>query len=103
MESFIICLHIYSGVPDPQWEVHRDSPNFPAIANLLTNHVNTELPSILGYKGYSVDLIRGGQCIQHYSIGKKKLVDLERLLLETAPEETKQKVGQYVNQALAQN
>lgn len=103
MESFTICLHVFSGLQDPQWVINRNDPNFSVIADLLTNHINTQHPSILGYKGYTVELMHGGQMVREYTVGKKKSVELERKLLESAPEEIKQKVGQYVNQALANN
>lgn len=100
MESFIVCLHVFSGLQDPQWKVHGTDPWFAAISDLLRNHINKELPSILGYKGYTVELVRGNHTVREYTIAKKQSVELEKLLLETAPEDIKQRLSHCVMSAL---
>lgn len=100
MESFIVCLHVFSGVQDPQWKVHGTDPRFAAISDLLRNHINKDLPSILGYKGYTVEVVRDNQTVGEYTVAKKQSVELEKLLLETAPEDIKQRLSHCVMSAL---
>ena len=101
LETLKISLHVFSGVEDPQWEVSSSNPDHRSIIDLLQNHVSTEHPSVLGYHGFTVEQICDGQVVQEFKIGKKTSVELERKLLETAPEEVVQRVGEYVYRALA--
>ena len=101
MESLIITLHIFSGLRDPHWEINSSHPNFAEIITLLGNHNNAKQPSVLGYSGFTVELKHDGQTVREYTVGKKKSVELERKLLESAPEELRQRLGATVNEALA--
>ena len=101
MECLVVCLHIFSGREDPHWEVQSLSPHFTTITNLLQHHINTDHPSVLGYRGYTVQWKRNGQLLHEYKIAKKTSVELEGELLVTAPQEIKERVGEYVTQELA--
>lgn len=101
MDCLVVCLHIFSGIEDPHWEVQSSSPHFTIISDLLQHHINTDHPSVLGYRGYTVQWKRNGQLLHEYRIAKKTSVELERELLVTAPQEIKERVGEYVIQELA--
>ena len=101
MEVLLICLHIFSGIEDPQWVVQSSSPDFRSVTDLLQHHVNIDHPSVLGYRGYTVQWKRDGHILREYTIAKKTSMELERKLLEVAPQEIKERLGEYVNQAFA--
>ena len=101
MEYLVVVLHVFSGREDPHWEVQSSSPHFTTITNLLRNHINADHPSILGYRGYTVQWKNNGQLVQEYTIAKSTSAELEWKLFETAPQELQEQLGEYVTQELA--
>ena len=96
MESLIITLYIFSVLVVVQWEINSSHPSFAEIITLLGNHSNTEQLPDHGYRGFIVELNHDGQTVKTYTVGRKKYVELERKLLESAPEELVQRVGATV-------
>ena len=103
MESLIIVLHIFSGLRDPQWEINSSHESFAGIHSLLASEGSTctAHPSILGYRGFTVELMFDGKGVREYLVGKKTAVELERKLIDSAPEELRQRLGGTVLEALA--
>ena len=54
--SLRITPSINSGIPDPVYEIPHSNPNFTSIATIARIHVTGQLPSLLGYRGFSIQL-----------------------------------------------
>ncbi|XP_060571695.1 uncharacterized protein LOC132729876 isoform X2 [Ruditapes philippinarum] len=82
-DNINITLHIFSGRPDPVWTIHQTNRNYQSILDKMTNVHSTDLPPVLGYKGFTVDVIRNSVLRRTLVIGSCKEPGLETLLLET--------------------
>lgn len=87
-----VTLGIFSGRPDPEWQVLTSDPNYKDIERLLEDarasgfiyrHVN--MPSRLGYKGFLV-LDTAKEKAQPELIVGPQTVELQQLLLKTIPD-----------------
>ena len=88
-----VTLAIYSGRPDPEWQVLTSDPNYAEIKRLLDVarsggliKRHKDMPSRLGYKGFLVYDIRKKNAVPELIIGPHT-VKLQQLLLKTIPEE----------------
>ena len=87
-------MAIFSGLPDPQWEVLTTDPKYDEIKQLL-NTARTggfiyglkKMPSRLGYKGFLIqDTVK--ETAQPELIVGPDTVELQQLLLKTMPDGT---------------
>ena len=92
-------LVIYSGVPDPTWSVHPRHDSFKTMKEHLYHARTTgkiyrhqDMPAILGYKGF---LVHPPQAEEAELVVGQETKELQKLLLETMPEE-------LISQALRQ-
>ena len=83
---------IFSGVPDPQWVITPDHPEYNTINEQFTdakkNNLTVsvcEIPSFLGFKGF---LVResGQELLSASCLCTCQTKELQKLLLDTAPE-----------------
>jgi len=88
-----VTLGIFSGRPDPEWQVLTSDSQYRDIERLLEiarasgfiyRHVN--MPSRLGYKGFLV-LDTGKEKAQPELVVGPQTVELQQLLLKTIPDE----------------
>ena len=99
-------LLIYSGLPDPVWTIGSQNEKFEKIKELLDNaraKGNTfcyrNIPPLLGFRGFLVN--QPGQEHSEELILGKETRDLQKLLLDTMPEEAiKDTLRQKILQAI---
>ncbi|XP_068698960.1 uncharacterized protein [Montipora foliosa] len=91
MEEHIkVTLGIYSGLPDPVWKFDSRNESFKTIKEHLDDarakgitYRHKQMPSILGFRGFLVQLFDAEQA--DLIVGQKTAA-LQKLLLETMPE-----------------
>ena len=86
-------MGIFSGRPDPEWQVLTSDPNYKDIERLLeiaraSGYIYRpiDMPSRLGYKGFLV-LNTAKEKAQPELVVGPKTVELQQLLLKTIPDE----------------
>ena len=87
-----VTLGIFSGRPDPEWQVLISDPNYKEIERLLEIarasgfiHRHKDMPPRLGYKGFLV-LNTENQKAQPELVVGPQTVELQQLLLKTIPD-----------------
>ena len=87
-----VTLGIFSGRPDPEWQVLTSDPNYKEIEQLLKIarasgfvYHERDMPSRLGYKGFLV-LDTAKEKAQPELIIGPQTVELQQLLLKTIPD-----------------
>ena len=87
-----VILGIFSGRPDPEWQVLTSDPNYKEIERLLENarasgfiYRHKDMPPRLGYKGFLV-LNTAKEKAQPELVVGPQTVELQQLLLKTIPD-----------------
>ena len=87
-----VTLGIFSGRPDPEWQVLTSDPNYKEIERLLTIarasgliYRHNDMPPRLGYKGFLV-LNTAKEKSQPELVIGPQTVELQQLLLKTIPD-----------------
>ncbi|XP_078374831.1 uncharacterized protein LOC144658296 isoform X2 [Oculina patagonica] len=87
-----VTLAIFSGRPDPEWQVHPSDPNYKEIERLLGIARSggfirriQDMPSRLGYKGFLVHDTAKKNAQPELILGPHT-VQLQQLLLKTVPD-----------------
>ena len=87
-----VTLGIFSGRPDPEWQVLTSDPNYKEIERLLEIarasgdiYCLVDMPSRLGYKGFLV-LNTAKEKAQPELVVGPQTVELQQLLLKTIPD-----------------
>lgn len=90
-QALHITLAVYSGLPDPQWQIQPDHPNYQQLLNLFTSakknnltYSPNKMPARLGYTGF---LVRHKNKSARLILGPKTK-ELQKMLLQTAPEDS---------------
>jgi hypothetical protein len=85
-----ITLVVYSGLPDPQWQLTPDDPNYQQIHELFIaakkknlTYRPEQMPSQLGYRGF---LVRESDQRSASLILGPNTKELQKLLFQTVPE-----------------
>ncbi|XP_031569222.1 uncharacterized protein LOC116303761 [Actinia tenebrosa] len=84
-----ITLAVFSGLPDPEWQIKQGDPNYQQIYDAFQDAKknkftlpSSKMPSRLGYKGLLIRVDRQGPTSL---ILGPKTKELQKLLLQTAP------------------
>jgi len=87
-----VTLGIFSGRPDPEWQVLTSDPNYKEIERLLEIarasgyiYSHMDMPSRLGYKGFLVLNTAKKEAQPELVVGAHT-VELQQLLLKTIPD-----------------
>lgn len=85
-------MAIFSGLPDPEWQVLTSDPNYKEIERLLEIarasgfiYRHKDMPSRLGYRGFLV-LNTAKEKAQPELVVGPQTVELQQLLLKTIPD-----------------
>ena len=85
-------MGIFSGRPDPEWQVLTSDPNYKEIERLLENvrasgfiYRHKDMPPRLGYKGFLVLNTAKDKAQPELVVGPQT-VELQQLLLKTIPD-----------------
>ncbi|WAR27662.1 hypothetical protein MAR_013366 [Mya arenaria] len=77
-----VTLNVFSGMPDPVFVVHSNDDNYDAIVQKASEQ-STKLPSVLGYKGFTIKEYHGSTVSRSSTVGRCTRPDFELLLLNT--------------------
>ena len=87
-----LTLGIFSGRPDPEWQVLTSDPNYKEIERLLEIarasgfiYRQKDMPPRLGYKGFLVHNTENQKAQSELVVGPQT-VELQQLLLKTTPD-----------------
>lgn len=81
-------MAIFSGAPDPQWNITRDNPRYEEVRRLLrsaTTYGPENTPGKLGYEGFLVQEVRNGNLQPMVLVVGPETEQLQLLLLRTIP------------------
>lgn len=89
-----VSIKIYSGLPDPEWQVVPSDPNYNKIEELLNTaraggfvlNPFTDMPARLGFKGFTIQDTTKGIKDLEYIFGPHTAM-LQQLLLKSMPSE----------------
>ncbi|KAH3813236.1 hypothetical protein DPMN_141688 [Dreissena polymorpha] len=63
-----VTLHVFSGTPDPEWVIPRNTSSYDVILKAIGD-TSTPLGERLGYNGFTVTLIRGDLQASRWTVG----------------------------------
>ena len=99
-DSLIVTLEVFSGVPDPQWTIQENHPNYTKIKNSLnsaTKYSPENAPSKLGYEGFLVQEVINGNNQSEVLIVGPETEQLQLDLLYSIPDD---KISSFINSIL---